>query len=123
MADSNLPFPENIILDTDELAGRKIRAGDLLGLFYASGGRDEEILPSPFEFRVDRQPNKHVSFGSGPHICLGMVLARMEVRIFFHQFLSRLESIELAGEPRLIKSSFIHGVKHLPVRYRLNPAS
>ena len=105
-----------------ELAGRQIRAGDLVGLFYASGGRDEDVMDSPFEFRVDRRPNKHVSFGSGPHICLGILLARMEVRVFFAQFLRRIESIELAGKPQLIKSSFIHGVKKLPIRYQLNPA-
>jgi len=106
-----------------EIAGRQIKAGDTVGLFYASGGRDEDVVENPFEFRIDRTPNKHVSFGSGPHICLGMVLARMEVRIFFRQFLARLESIELAGTPKFIKSSFIHGVKSLPIRYQLKPAN
>ena len=106
-----------------ELAGKHIRAGDLIGLFYASGSRDEDVLENPFEFRIDRQPNRHVAFGSGPHICLGMLLARMEVRIFFNEFLARVQSIELAGVPQLIKSSFIHGVKHLPIRYQLRPAS
>ncbi len=106
-----------------ELAGKHIKKGDLVGLFYASGGRDEEAVESPFDFRIDRQKNKHVSFGSGPHICIGMLLARLEVRIFFEQLLPRLESIELADTPKLIKSSFIHGVKHLPIRYQLKPAS
>jgi cytochrome P450 len=106
-----------------EIGGKQIKAGDLMGLFYASGSRDEAVIDNPFEFRIDRSPNKHVAFGSGPHICLGMLLARLEIRIFFRQLLSRLEMIELAGEPKLIKSSFIHGVKHLPIRYQLKPAA
>ncbi len=105
-----------------KIGGKHIKSGDLLGLFYASASRDEAVIDNPFEFHVDRQPNKHVSFGSGPHICLGMLLARLEIRIFFRQLLSRLEMIELASEPRLIKSSFIHGVKHLPIRYKLKQA-
>ena len=106
-----------------EIGGKQIKAGDLMGLFYASGSRDEAVIDDPFEFRIDRSPNKHIAFGSGPHICLGMLLARLEIRIFFRQFLSRVETIELAGEPKLIKSSFIHGVKHLPIRYKLKPAA
>ena len=80
-------------------------------------------MQNPFEFRIDRQPNRHVAFGSGPHICLGMLLARMEVRVFFNELLARVRSMKLAGKPQLIKSSFIHGVKQLPIRYQLNPAS
>ena len=106
-----------------EIAGKEIRAGDIVGLFYASGSRDEAAIENPFEFQIDRQPNRHVAFGSGPHICLGMLLARLEIRVLFRQLLSRLEMIELTGEPKLIKSSFIHGVKHLPIRYKLNPAA
>lgn len=106
-----------------KLGGKTIRQGDTVGLFYASANRDETVFDNPFEFQVDRKPNKHMSFGSGPHICLGMLLARMELRVFFRQLVPRLEKIELAGEPEYLKASFVHGIKHLPIRYRLKPAA
>jgi len=105
------------------LRGKTIRKGDTVGLFYASANRDEDVFDDPFSFRVDRQPNKHVAFGYGPHICLGILLARMEMRIFFNQFVQRLEHIELAGEPDHLQASFVHGVKHLPIRVKLKPAA
>jgi cytochrome P450 len=104
------------------LRGKTIRKGDSVALFYASANRDEEVFDAPQEFRVDRQPNRHLAFGAGPHMCLGNLLARMEMRIFFEQFLPRLEHMSLAGEPRFLRASFVHGVKHLPVRFRLRPA-
>jgi cytochrome P450 len=105
------------------LRGKTIRTGDNLGLFYASANRDEEIFAEPNRFMVDRQPNRHLAFGTGPHMCLGNLLARMEMRIFFEQFLPRIESIELAGEPKFLRASFVHGVKHLPIRFKLRPAA
>jgi cytochrome P450 len=105
------------------LRGKTIAAGDTVGLFYAAANRDEEVFDDPFSFRVDRQPNKHISFGYGPHICLGILLARMEMRIFFNQFLQRLDHVELAGEPDHLQASFVHGVKHLPIRVKLKPAA
>lgn len=106
-----------------ELRGKSIRAGDNLGLFYASANRDEEIFDEPTKFKVDRQPNRHLAFGMGPHMCLGNILARMEMRIFYSQFLPRIESIELAGEPSFLRASFVHGAKHLPIRFKLRPAA
>ena len=106
-----------------ELRGKSIRAGDNLGLFYASANRDEEVFEQPDRFMVDRQPNRHIAFGMGPHMCLGNILARMELRIFYTQFLPRIESIELAGDPSFLRASFVHGVKHLPIRFRLKPAA
>jgi hypothetical protein len=106
-----------------EAAIAAIRAGDNLGLFYASANRDEEIFEEPTKFKVDRQPNRHLAFGMGPHMCLGNILARMEMRIFYAQFLPRIESIELAGEPDFLRASFVHGAKHLPIRFKLRPAA
>jgi len=106
-----------------ELRGKSIRAGENLGLFYASANRDEEIFDEPTKFKVDRQPNRHLAFGMGPHMCLGNILARMELRIFYTQFLPRIESIELAGDPKFLRASFVHGVKHLPIRFKLKPAA
>jgi cytochrome P450 len=105
------------------LRGQTIREGDSVGLFYASANRDEEVFEDPQSFKVDRMPNRHLAFGSGPHQCLGNLLARMELRIMYTQLLPRVESIELAGDPEFLQASFVHGVKHLPIRFKLAPAS
>jgi cytochrome P450 len=105
-----------------ELRGQKIKAGDSVALFYASANRDEEVFDAPFEFRVDRHPNRHLGFGVGEHFCLGAHLARMDLRVFFRQFAERIESLELAGPVELLHASFVGGPKHLPVRYRMKPA-
>ncbi|HUO13213.1 MAG TPA: cytochrome P450 [Caulobacteraceae bacterium] len=103
-----------------ELRGRKIAAGDWLWLSYPSGNRDEEIFEAPNAFRVDRNPNRHLAFGYGAHLCLGQHLAKMEMRILWEELIPRLESLELAGEPKLARTSFVGGPKRLPIRYRLN---
>ncbi len=102
-----------------ELRGHRIRAGDTLGLFYASANFDETVFGDPFSFRIDRKPNRHLAFGTGPHQCLGLLLARLEMRIFFTQLMSRLEHVELVREPEHLRASFVHGLKHLPIRLRL----
>jgi len=105
------------------LRGRDIKQGDCLGLFYASANRDEAVFGDPFNFRVDRQPNRHLAFGTGPHICLGILLARLEMRIFFRQFLPRIVSMELTAKaPEYLQASFVHGLKRLPIRYQLRAA-
>lgn len=101
------------------LRGRTIRAGEALCLHYPSANRDEEAFDEPFAFRVDRQPNKQVAFGHGVHLCLGMHLARLEIRALFKELLPRLAAIELAGAPRRTRSNFVCGLKTLPVRYRM----
>ncbi|MBY9068109.1 cytochrome P450 [Hyphomonas sp. WL0036] len=102
-----------------DLRGKTIKAGDGLALFYWSGNRDEEVFDAPFEFRVDRDVKKQVAFGHGAHLCLGMHLARMELRALFQELLPRLESIELAGEPKNTRANFVSGLKSLPIRYTL----
>jgi cytochrome P450 len=101
------------------VGGKSVRAGEALTLFYPSGNRDEAVFDDPFTFRVDRAPNRQIAFGFGAHLCLGMHLARMEMAELFRELLPRLEHIELAGEPSRVASSFVSGLKHLPVRYRL----
>lgn len=103
-----------------ELRGQQIRAGDWLMLCYPSANRDEEIFEDPFEFRVDRIPNPQTAFGYGAHVCLGQHLARMEMTAFFEEFFERVDSIELAGEPKRVDSILVGGIKRLPVRYRLS---
>ncbi len=100
-----------------EIRGQKIRKGESLTLFYASANRDEEVFDDPFAFRVDRKPNPHLGFGIGEHFCLGATLARMEIRVLLEELVPRLRSIELAGEPERLASSFVGGVKHLPIHY------
>ncbi|RSN62157.1 cytochrome P450 [Actinomadura sp. WAC 06369] len=102
-----------------ELRGTAIREGDSLLLAYPSANRDEEVFDDPFRFDVGRDPNKHLAFGFGVHYCLGAALARIEVRAFFEELLPRLRSIELAGEPEGIATTFVGGLKHLPIRYKL----
>lgn len=103
-----------------ELRGQTIRAGDWLMLCFPSGNRDEEVFEAPFEFRADRDPNPHIGFGFGAHVCLGQHLARLEMECFFEEFFRQVDSIELAGEPRRVDSIMVGGIKRLPVRYRLS---
>jgi cytochrome P450 len=99
--------------------GVPIAKGEAVYLCYVSGNRDEEVFDDPFRFDVGRDPNKHLAFGYGVHFCLGAALARMEVNSFFTELLPRLKSIELDGEPELIATTFVGGLKHLPIRYSL----
>jgi cytochrome P450 len=99
--------------------GVPIAAGDSLLLSYVSANRDDEVFAEPFRFDVGRDPNKHLAFGYGVHFCLGAALARMEVSSFFSELIPRLKSIELTGDPESVATTFVGGLKHLPVRYSL----
>jgi len=99
--------------------GVPIGKGESVYLAYVSGNRDEEVFDDPFRFDVSRDPNKHVAFGYGVHFCLGAALARMEMNSLYSELIPRLESIELAGEPELAATTFVGGLKHLPIRYSL----
>lgn len=99
--------------------GVPIAAGDSVLLSYVSANRDEDVFANPFCFDVGRDPNKHLAFGYGVHFCMGAALARMEVNSFFSELLPRLKSIELTGDPELVATTFVGGLKHLPVRYSL----
>jgi cytochrome P450 len=106
-----------------ELRGQRIEAGDTVVMFYASANRDEDVFEDPFAFRIDRHPNPHLGFGIGEHFCLGANLARRSQRALWLQLARRMDWAELAGEPEQIHSSFVVGLKSLPVRYRIKPAS
>jgi cytochrome P450 len=99
--------------------GVPIAAGESVLLSYVSANRDEDVFTDPFRFDVGRDPNKHVAFGYGVHFCLGAALARMEVNSFFTELVPRLKSIELSGDPQHVATTFVGGLKHLPVRYSL----
>ena len=106
-----------------EIRGKRIRAGESLCLFYPSANRDEEVFDEPFTFRIDRRPNRHIAFGIGEHFCLGANLARLELRVMFRHLVARLAECELAGPPERLRSSFVGGIKRMPIRYRLTPAA
>ncbi|QRY53948.1 cytochrome P450 [Mycolicibacterium septicum] len=99
--------------------GVPIAKGDSVYLACVSGNRDEDVFDDPHRFDVGRDPNKHLAFGYGVHFCLGAALARMEMNSLFTELLSRLDSIELAGTPELSATTFVGGLKHLPIRYSL----
>ena len=99
-----------------EVGGRLIPQGEAVMLLYPSGNRDDVAFDNPFQFDATRRPNRHLSFGHGAHHCLGNLLAKMEMRIFYEEFFKRVGRIELIGEPKLIQSVFVSGLKALPVR-------
>jgi len=105
-----------------ELRGKKIREGESVCLFYASGNRDEEIFENPFRFRIDRKPNDHIGFGRGEHVCLGAHLARLEIRSMYQQLRERLVRMERRGDPVRVRSSFVGGIKRAPIRWELRPS-
>ena len=101
------------------VAGKQVKAGDHLLLSFPSGSFDEDVYEDPYVFRIDRRPNRHLAFGTGPHVCLGQFLARFELQSFFREFLDRVDHVELAGTPRFVEGSFVGGVKHLPIKYHM----
>jgi cholest-4-en-3-one 26-monooxygenase len=104
-----------------ELRGQKIRAGDSLCLFYPSANRDEEVFQEPFKFDIRRNPNPHLAFGIGEHFCLGANLARLELEVIFRELLKWVDSAELTAPMERLRSSFVGGIKHMPVRLKLAP--
>jgi cytochrome P450 len=100
--------------------GHQFHEGDAVLLSYPSANRDEDVFVDPFRFDVGRTPNKQLAFGFGVHYCLGHLLARMELRALFTELLRRLEFVELAGEPELMQTLFVGGLKHLPIRYKVS---
>jgi cytochrome P450 len=103
--------------DDYELRGMKIRTGEQVALYYASGNRDDEVFDEPFAFRVDRRPNPHVAFGFGEHFCMGAHVARVELDTIFRHLLTRLEAFDVAGDVERLSSITNGSLKHLPLRY------
>jgi len=108
-------FRRTATADT-ELGGASIRTGDKVAMIYTSANRDETVFLRPQEFDIHRDPNPHLSFGTGEHFCLGIHLARLEGRVFFEELLARFPTIELTGEPRRQRSNLNNALKELPVR-------
>jgi len=104
--------------DGAELSGHEFKEGDKLLMYYLSGNRDEDVFDDPYAFNVRREPNNHIAFGGpGPHFCLGANLARQEIKVMFSDLFKFLPDIEMSGEPAHLSSTFINGIKHMPVTF------
>jgi cytochrome P450 len=103
-----------------EIHGTKIKSGEKIVTWFASGNRDNKIFERANEFDVTRNPNEHMTFGrGGPHMCLGNALARIELRVMFEDLISRIDSMELTGPVDYLRSNFVHGIKRMPVRVKI----
>ena len=101
-----------------EIAGQKIRAGDKVVRYFGAANHDERQFPNPDRIDIRREPNTHIAFGAGAHVCLGQHIARVEIDCMFQEVLARLHDIELAAEPAWLASNFISGIRHMPIRFR-----
>ena len=113
-------FARTATRDT-EVAGQAIRKGEVVGMFYPSANRDEDVWEDPECFRVDRKRNPHIAFGVGEHYCLGAHVARLELNVIFRHLLPRLARVEVDGPVDRLRSNLIGGVKRLPIRYEWKP--
>ncbi len=103
-----------------ELGGKSVKEGDKVVMWFASGNRDEDVFGNPYDFDVTRQNNDHITFGKGsPHLCLGNLLARTEIRIMFEELIPRLADIRLTGDIPRVRSNLVNGIKRLPVEVTL----
>jgi cytochrome P450 len=100
-----------------ELAGKPIQAGDRVALWFPSGNRDDTIFEDPYTFDVRRTPNEHIAFSKGEHFCGGAHLARLELRLMLQALLKRTKQIQLTGKVQRLRSNFLAGIKHMPVRF------
>jgi cytochrome P450 len=99
------------------IAGRPVRAGDKVVVWYPAANRDETVFPDPDAFDITRDPNPHVAFGrGGPHRCVGEHLARLEIWITLEELLARVDRLEATGPAPRVRSNFVNGLKSLPVR-------
>ena len=120
---SPVNYMKRVVAEDLEFRGQKLRKGENLVLFYASANRDESVFEDPYTFRIDRDPNPHLAFGIGEHFCLGTHLARQSQRALLREMIGRIDTLEVAGDPVQIASSFVVGLKRLPIRYRLSAAA
>lgn len=103
-----------------QMHGKTIRKGDKVLYWFASANRDETVFDDPFTVNLRRPANQHLAFGKGgPHLCLGMWLARLEVQVLFEELAKRITAIEADGPQAFVRSNFVGGIKNLPVRVTL----
>ena len=110
-------FKRTVMEDTT-IRGQHIKAGERVVMFYGSANRDEEVFTNPNTFDITRDPNPHVAFGAGgPHLCLGMHVARVELAVMFKELLTRMPLVQPDGAFERMHSSFIAGIHSMPVKY------
>jgi cytochrome P450 len=115
-------FARVAIKDT-ELGGKQIRQGDRVVMWFPSANRDEAVFANPYTFDIRRTPNEHVAFSRGEHYCAGAHLARLELRLMLQALLKRTRQIELTGKVERLRSNFLAGIKHMPVRFTQSRAA
>ena len=99
-----------------ELGGKQIKKNDRVCMWYISGNRDEDAIENANQFIIDRDNSRqHTAFGFGIHRCVGNRLAEMQLRIIWEEIMKRFPKVEVTGEPLGLASSFIHGIRELPV--------
>jgi cholest-4-en-3-one 26-monooxygenase len=106
-------FRRTATCDT-EIGGQAIAEGDKVVMLYSSANFDERVFDNPMSFDIHRDPNPHLAFGYGIHLCLGANLARMEARLFLEEFFQTFKGLELTAEPTYICSNIVHGFKQMP---------
>ena len=112
-----LAYMRRTALHDTVLGGKQIKKGDKLAMWYLSGNRDEEAIAEPDRFIIDRaRPRQHLAFGFGIHRCVGNRLAELQLKILWEELLPRFPVIEVMGEPKRVRSAFVRGFSHLPVR-------
>jgi cytochrome P450 len=98
------------------IRGQQIKSGDRLMLLFQSANRDADVFDRPDVFDIDRKPNRHIAFGTGPHGCIGQHLAKLEMKIMYEELLPRIKSVEVVGDTKVIQTNFVGGLRNLPVR-------
>ena len=107
-------FRRTATADT-EIRGQAIKEGDKVVMYYASANRDEDVFDDPQTFNIRRQNNKHLSFGTGHHFCLGATLARMEIRILFEELLKRYPNMKPTGPVKRAASCYVNSTESFMV--------
>lgn len=115
-----LTFRRTATEDTT-LAGAHIKRGDKVVVLHASANHDERVFPDPFTLDLARTPNPHVSFGDGPHVCLGAHFARLQLQALYEEVGRSLPTLTLAAPPKRLVSNFINGIKELRVCHPHTP--
>lgn len=116
--DANVTSLMCVATEDTVVGGVDVNAGDRLVAWLPSANRDEEVFDRPNEVDITRRPNPHLRFGSGPHLCLGATLARLELRIAHEEFLSRYVDIEILGKVERLHANYVGGLKHFPLRLK-----
>jgi cholest-4-en-3-one 26-monooxygenase len=111
-----MDFRRTVMQDT-VLGGVELKKGDKIVMYYPSANRDELVFDNPDTFDIGRDPNPHIGFGGGgPHYCLGRHLAKLEIELMLESLARKVDKVELTGPVNRLRSNFINGIKHMPVR-------